>query len=65
MAITQAQLNGQRTEKVLPNDGSGRPVQAIMLPVVNTTTGVIEGWIPLAYTVDANGMATLHVKVIP
>jgi hypothetical protein len=65
MAITQAQLNGQRTEKILPNDGSGRAIQAIMLPVVNVTTGVIEGWIPMAYTVDADGKAILHVKVIP
>lgn len=65
MPVNPEKLHGQKTEKALPYDQNSKPLSAILLPVVDPATSKITGWIPLAYTVDADGKAILHVKVIP
>lgn len=65
MAVDPTKLDSQKSEASLPYDKNNKPIHALMLPIVDTATSKITGWIPLAFDVDADGKAILHVKVIP
>ncbi len=65
MPLDPNKLNGQKAEQALPYDPNNHRLSAVLLPIVDVVTGKITGYIPLAYTVDMDGKAVLHIKVIP